>query len=155
MSSLGVTRLYVLGDVSVFDAAIAQLVANDAPGAGITLVGLKQSIDTQTNSQPQGYAQIASDVAAERPDAVLLGASPGVGVDRAVARAAHRCCRTRSCSRRARSRRRRSWPRVAAPGGACTTLSRGERQLPLGGRRDLRDEPDPRAAPVPGRRARP
>jgi branched-chain amino acid transport system substrate-binding protein len=79
MSHLGVTRLYVLGDVSVFDAAIAQLVANDAPMAGITVVGLLQSIDTQTNTQPQGYAAIATGVAAGRPDAVLLGATPGVG----------------------------------------------------------------------------
>jgi hypothetical protein len=79
MRSLGVTRLYVLGDVSVFDAAIAQLVANDAPRAGITVVGLLQSIDTQTNTQPQGYAAYATGVAAGRPDAVLLGATPGVG----------------------------------------------------------------------------
>lgn len=79
MRSLGVMRLYVLGDVSVFDAAIAQLVANDAPRAGITVVGLLQSIDTQTNTQPQGYAAIATGVAAGRPDAVLLGATPGVG----------------------------------------------------------------------------
>ena len=79
MSQLGVTRLYVLGDVSVFDAAIAQLVANDAPGAGITVVALHPSIDTQTNAQPKGYAQIAAAVATERPDAVLLGATPGVG----------------------------------------------------------------------------
>jgi ABC-type branched-subunit amino acid transport system substrate-binding protein len=74
-----VTRLYVLGDVSVFDAAIAQLVANDAPMAGITVVGLLQSVDTQTNTEPQGYQQIATGVAATRPDAVLLGATPGVG----------------------------------------------------------------------------
>jgi branched-chain amino acid transport system substrate-binding protein len=79
MRSRGVTRLYVLGDVSVFDAAIAQLVANDAPMAGITVVGLLQSVDTQTNTQPQGYQQIARGVAATRPDAVLLGATPGVG----------------------------------------------------------------------------
>jgi branched-chain amino acid transport system substrate-binding protein len=75
----GVTRLYVLGDVSVFDAAIAQLVANDAPSAGITVVGLQQGIDTQTNTQPRGYAQIAAPVVAQRADAVLLGAAPGVG----------------------------------------------------------------------------
>jgi branched-chain amino acid transport system substrate-binding protein len=80
MRSQGVARLYVLGDVSVFDAAVAQLVANDAPQAGITLVGLKNNIDTQTNSQPVGYAQIvAADVAPARPDAVLLGGTAGVG----------------------------------------------------------------------------
>jgi len=80
MHLLGVTRLYVLGDVSVFDAAIAQLVANDAPQAGITVVAEQpSSIDTQTNAQPAGYAQIAAAVAAQRPDAVLLGATPGIG----------------------------------------------------------------------------
>jgi branched-chain amino acid transport system substrate-binding protein len=79
MRESGVTRLYVLGDVSVFDAAIAQLVANDAPASGITVVGLQQGIDTQTNTQPTGYAQIATAVAALRPDAVLLGGKPGAG----------------------------------------------------------------------------
>jgi branched-chain amino acid transport system substrate-binding protein len=79
MRESGVTRLYVLGDVSVFDAAIAQLVANDAPRSGITVVGLQQGIDTQTNTQPTGYAQIVTAVAALRPDAVLLGGKPGAG----------------------------------------------------------------------------
>ena len=79
MNSLGVTRLYVLGDVSVLDAAIAQIVANDAPYHGITVVGFTAGIDTQTNTQPQGYAQIAAGVAAQRPDAILLGGTPGVG----------------------------------------------------------------------------
>jgi branched-chain amino acid transport system substrate-binding protein len=79
MRELGVARLYVLGDVSVFDASVAQLVANYAPSAGITLVGLKNNIDTQTNAEPLGYAQIVADVEAARPDAVLLGGTPGVG----------------------------------------------------------------------------
>jgi ABC-type branched-subunit amino acid transport system substrate-binding protein len=79
MQLLGVARLYVLGDVSVFDAAVAQLVANDAPRAGITLVGSRNNLDTQTNAEPLGYAQIVADVAAARPDAVLLGGTPGVG----------------------------------------------------------------------------
>ena len=79
MQTLGVARLYVLGDVSVFDAAIAQLVANDAPRAGITVVGLQPNIDTQTNTQPRGYGQIVAGVAAARPDAVMLGGTAGVG----------------------------------------------------------------------------
>ena len=79
MHTLGVARLYVLGDVSVFDATVAQLVANDAPLAGMTLVGSRNNIDTQTNDEPLGYAQIVADVAAARPDAVLLGGTPGVG----------------------------------------------------------------------------
>ncbi|HXR13030.1 MAG TPA: hypothetical protein VN740_00135 [Solirubrobacteraceae bacterium] len=79
MSMLGVARLYVLGDVSGFDAAIAQLVANDAPAYGITLVSLQEGLDTQTNTEPRGYASIAAGVALQRPDAVLLGGTPGVG----------------------------------------------------------------------------
>jgi branched-chain amino acid transport system substrate-binding protein len=122
MSSLGVTRLYVLGDVSVFDAAIAQLVANDAPGAGITLVGLKQSIDPQTNSQPQGYAQIVSDVAAERPDAVLLGASPGVGVV-ALWRELHTQLPHAKLFAPSTLATPAFLAAVAAPGGTCTTVS--------------------------------
>ncbi|HLW95675.1 MAG TPA: ABC transporter substrate-binding protein [Solirubrobacteraceae bacterium] len=79
MSAVGVTRLYVLGDVSVFDAAIAEAVANEAPYHGITVVDFTAGIDTQTNTQPLGYAQIASGVAAQRPDAILLGGTPTVG----------------------------------------------------------------------------
>jgi branched-chain amino acid transport system substrate-binding protein len=79
MASLGVTRLYVLGDVSVFDAAIAQLVANDAPAAGIAVVGQLPNIDTGTNTEPRGYAPIVSGVAALRPDAVLFGGTASVG----------------------------------------------------------------------------
>jgi branched-chain amino acid transport system substrate-binding protein len=79
MQAVGVTRLYVLDDVSVFDAAIADIVANDAPYHGITVVGLSPGIDTQTNAQPPGYSQIAAGVAAQRPDAILLGGIPTVG----------------------------------------------------------------------------
>ena len=39
------------------------MVANDAPKDGITVVGEYPAIDTQTNTQPQGYAQIATAVA--------------------------------------------------------------------------------------------
>jgi branched-chain amino acid transport system substrate-binding protein len=122
MSTLGVTRLYVLGDVSVFDAAIAQLVANDAPGAGITLVGLKQSIDPQTNSQPQGYAQIVSDVVAERPDAVLLGASPGVGVV-ALWRELHTMLPDAKLFAPSTLATPAFLAAVAAAGGSCTTVT--------------------------------
>lgn len=79
MQQQGVRRLYVLGDVSVFDSAVAQLVANDAQSHGITLVGFTQGIDTQTNSQPVGYVQYAASAAAARPDAVLLGGTAGLG----------------------------------------------------------------------------
>jgi branched-chain amino acid transport system substrate-binding protein len=122
MSSLGVTRLYVLGDVSVFDAAIAQLVANDAPGAGITVVGLRQSIDPQTNSQPQGYAQIVSDVVAERPDAVLIGASPGVGVV-ALWRELHTMLPGAKLFAPSTLATPAFLTAIAAAGGTCTTLT--------------------------------
>jgi branched-chain amino acid transport system substrate-binding protein len=80
MSSLGVSSLYVLSDLDVYDAAVAPLVAAQAPQDGITLAG-QQQIDTQTNTQPVGYAQIAAAVAATHPDAVLVGAAPGPGVE--------------------------------------------------------------------------
>ena len=78
MRALGVTRLYVLEDISDrFDADIAELIANDAPPS-ITVVG-QQSFDTETNTAPQGYAAIAATIAAMRADAVVLGGRPGPG----------------------------------------------------------------------------
>ena len=90
--------------------------------AGITLVGLKQSIDPQTNSQPQGYAQIVSDVAAERPDAVLLGASPGVGVV-ALWRELHTQLPHAKLFAPSTLATPAFLAAVAAPGGTCTTVS--------------------------------
>ena len=78
MRSLGVTRLYVLEDISdPFDADVAELIANDAPPS-ITVVG-QQSLDTETNTARQGYAPIAAAIAAARADAVVLGGRPGPG----------------------------------------------------------------------------
>jgi branched-chain amino acid transport system substrate-binding protein len=82
MRLLGVTRLAVLADRSdpPFDAAIAWLVAHDAPAAGITVVGRHGGIDTQrANPRPSAYAAIAQALAAQRPDAVLLGGVPNAG----------------------------------------------------------------------------
>jgi branched-chain amino acid transport system substrate-binding protein len=79
MRALGVTRLYVLGDVSdPFDADIAQLVANDAPKAGIYVVG-DQAIDTGTNTQPAGYSAYATAAAQQRADGVLFAGAPSPG----------------------------------------------------------------------------
>jgi branched-chain amino acid transport system substrate-binding protein len=120
MRDLGVTRLYVLGDVSVFDAAIAQLVANDAPMAGITVVGLLQSIDTQTNTQPRGYAQIAMGVAAGRPNAVLLGATPGIGA-MALWRELHTIVPNAKLFAPSTLATPAFLTAVATPGGTCTS----------------------------------
>jgi branched-chain amino acid transport system substrate-binding protein len=79
MASAGVTRLYVLGDASdPFDADIAQLIANDAPGAGITLVGYDALLSDGATA-PAGYASVAAQIAAERADAVVFGGRPGGG----------------------------------------------------------------------------
>jgi branched-chain amino acid transport system substrate-binding protein len=79
MRRLGVSRLYVLGDVSdPFDADIAQLVANDAPKKGIYVVG-DQAIDTGTNTQPVGYSAYATAAAQQRADAVLFAGAPSAG----------------------------------------------------------------------------
>ncbi len=78
MRSERVTRLYVLEDISdPFDADVAELIANDAPPV-ITVVG-QQSLDTETATQPAGYAALASQIAATRADAVVLGGRPGPG----------------------------------------------------------------------------
>ncbi len=119
---LGVTRLYVLGDVEPFDAAIAQLVANDAPTAGITVVGLQQSIDTQTNTQPQGYASYATAVAAQRPDAVLLGATPGIGAV-ALWRELHTMVPAAKLFAPSTLATPAFLSAIAAPQGQCTTLT--------------------------------
>jgi len=81
MRSLGVARLAVLADDSYppYDSAIADMVASDAPAAGIAVVGHRFGIDTQTNTQPAGYAAIAAAVAAAHADAVLLGGVPNSG----------------------------------------------------------------------------
>ena len=81
MRSLGVRRLEVLGDNSdpPYDSTIADLVASDAPAAGIAVVGHRSGIDTQTNTRPAGYASIAAAVGAAHADAVLLGGVPNGG----------------------------------------------------------------------------
>ena len=65
MREHGVSRLYVLEDVSdPFDADIAQLIANDAP-PGITVVG-QQAIDTGTNTQPHRSCGLSINHLAQR-----------------------------------------------------------------------------------------
>jgi branched-chain amino acid transport system substrate-binding protein len=79
MAWAGVTRLYVLGDAAdPFDADIAQLVANDAPGAGITLVGYS-TILTDAATQPTAYASDLVPIVAARANAVVFGGEPGAG----------------------------------------------------------------------------
>ena len=79
MADEGVTRLYVLGDASdPFDADIAQLIANDAPSAGLTLVGY-QTILTDGATQPAAYASDVQQIVAARADGVVFGGDPGAG----------------------------------------------------------------------------
>jgi branched-chain amino acid transport system substrate-binding protein len=80
MAALGATRLYVLGDVSdPFDADIAELIANDAPLAGVPVVGYQPNINLATNTQPAGYGGLVSNIQAARANAVVLGGRPGAG----------------------------------------------------------------------------
>ena len=82
MRSLGVARLAVLSDRSApphAEAALAALVAADAPASAIAVVGRRADIDTQAAARPSDYAEIATAVAAQHPDAVLLGGTPGPG----------------------------------------------------------------------------
>ena len=81
MRSLGVKRLDVLADAEnpPYDSAIAQLVAADAPAQAIAIAGRHAGIATQSATAPSDYAKLAAAVAAEHPDAVLLGAAPNAG----------------------------------------------------------------------------
>ena len=92
MQSLGVRRLDVLADAEnpPYDSAIAQLVAADAPAQAIAIAGRHSAISTQSATAPGDYAKLAATVAAERPDAVLLGASPGPGAQAVQQALAHR-----------------------------------------------------------------
>jgi ABC-type branched-subunit amino acid transport system substrate-binding protein len=79
MRSLGVRRLAVLGDTSTYDSVIAREVAAEAPGAGIAIAGSHSGVDTTSAGAPGAYAKLASALAAQRPDAILLGGSPDAG----------------------------------------------------------------------------
>lgn len=90
MRSLGVRRLDVLADAEnpPYDSAIALLVAADAPARAIAIAGRHTGIATKSAASPSDYAKLAATVAAEHPDAVLLGASPDAGAQ-ALARELH------------------------------------------------------------------
>ena len=131
----GVTRLYVLEDVSdPFDADVAELIANDAPARDHASSGSSRSTPRPTPRRRATRA-IAATIAAARADAVVLGGRPGPGAlalwselhTRAPARQALRAEHARDAGVPRRPGRRRE--------------------------RDLRDQPDPRAAPVPAARA--
>jgi len=89
MRSLGVRRLDLLADDETppYDSAIAALVAADAPAQAIAVAGSHSAIAMQSTA-PGDYAKLAAEVAAEHPDAILLGASPGAGAQ-ALARELH------------------------------------------------------------------
>ena len=89
MADAGVTRLYVLGDVSdPFDADIAQLVANDAPGAGITLVGYSSDPHRDQHAAARLRRRSPRRSPRARADAVVLGGDARRRRARAVERAA-------------------------------------------------------------------
>jgi branched-chain amino acid transport system substrate-binding protein len=87
MRSLGVRRLDVLADAEnpPYDSAIAALVAADAPGTAIAIAGRHSAVATQSASAPADFAKLAASVAAQHPDAVLLGAAPGAGAQALLA----------------------------------------------------------------------
>jgi ABC-type branched-subunit amino acid transport system substrate-binding protein len=90
MRQLGVHRLAVLTDNSnpPYDAAIALLVATDAPGSGVTVTGLHRGVDTQSATSPRSYARLAAAIAAGHPQAVYLGGEADAGAP-ALWRALH------------------------------------------------------------------
>lgn len=78
LRSLRVRRLALATDLDVFDSQVAELVASQARGAGIKVVAA-----TQLDLSPAAggsHSTEVSQLAAVRPDAVLVGAAPGPGV---------------------------------------------------------------------------
>jgi branched-chain amino acid transport system substrate-binding protein len=79
MRMLGVRRLAVLADTADPRAAdIAPLVAADASAAGISVVA-RRPVSTGAATTLGDYAAAAAAVAAQHPDAVLLGSDPDTG----------------------------------------------------------------------------
>ena len=74
MRSLGVHRLFVLGDQNPFETALASIVAMDAARGGVQVVG-RDSVDTTARD----FSGEISKVSAKHPDAVFFagGANPG------------------------------------------------------------------------------
>jgi branched-chain amino acid transport system substrate-binding protein len=74
MRSLGVHRLFVLGDQNPFEAALAAIVTADARRAGLLVAG-NDSVDTTARD----FSGEVAKVAAKRPDAVFFagGSNPG------------------------------------------------------------------------------
>ena len=89
----------------------------------------------------------------ERPDAVLLGGEPRRRRRRAVARAA-RAAAAREAVRAEHARHAGVPRRHRGRRRSLHDRQRGERRLRLGGRRDLRHQPDPRSCASTRRRAR-
>ena len=76
--TLGVRKLFVLDDLDVFNANVATEVAKLAPSSGITVAG-QLFVDTRLGATAADYQRTAASVAAQQPDAVLLGAVPDAG----------------------------------------------------------------------------
>jgi branched-chain amino acid transport system substrate-binding protein len=80
MQTLGVHRVYVIGDYDVFNADIAAIVAHDARASGLTITGQNQLDTTVMGAQPADYAKAAA-IATGGTDAVMFGGSPGPGAE--------------------------------------------------------------------------
>jgi branched-chain amino acid transport system substrate-binding protein len=74
MRSLGVRRLFVLGDQNPFEAALAAIVTGDARGAGLMVVG-DDSVDTTARD----FSGEVAKVAAQHPDAVFFAGGSNSG----------------------------------------------------------------------------
>ena len=74
LGSLGVHRLYVIGDENAFEAALASIVASDARGAGIQIVG-NDNVDTAARD----YTGEVKKIVAAHPDAVTFAGGANAG----------------------------------------------------------------------------
>lgn len=77
LQALHVRRLAVATDLDVFDSQVASLVAQQAPQRGIKVAA---SLQLDLRSPAADHAAEIAQIAAGRPDAIIVGAAPGPGV---------------------------------------------------------------------------
>lgn len=79
MQTLGIKRLYVVADQDPFDAPLAEIVAGDAPGAGIAVVGNDTLDVPEAGTSFEGEV---SKILESRAQAVFFSGVPTIGAAR-------------------------------------------------------------------------
>jgi branched-chain amino acid transport system substrate-binding protein len=79
MHAEGVKKPFYVQDYTVFDAALAPLVATAYGQLTGPTAGAPVQVDTHGQTDPSAFQTTAQNIAATQPDAVMLGAAPGPG----------------------------------------------------------------------------